>query len=259
MENIYVSNLRFEQCNPKKDKIDLIMPRTSIHYILDGNGYFNNTKLGAGQFFCALKNTNVCYYPDYKSPWTYIYVDLYGENLSQVLNMYGFTSHNCIGSFDYMDEIIKIEQLFQQHDKKAGYNKDFLCSIANLILSLQNIKMKKNKDVSTGAFRANEIKTYLDLNFHKRITIDELANHFFLSRAYIRNVFYEYLHMSPKQYLQQLRMNKASELLTHTSYKVSLIANSVSYSDQLAFSKAFKNFFGISPLKYRALYSSQDK
>lgn len=57
--------------------------------------------------------------------------------------------------------------------------------------------------------------------------------------------------MSPKQYLQQLRMEKAAELLTNTTYKVSLISSSVGYDDQLAFSKNFKHFYGISPLKYR--------
>lgn len=103
----------------------------------------------------------------------------------------------------------------------------------------------------------NEIKTYLDLNFHKKISIDELANQFFLSRAYIRNIFYEYLKMSPKQYLQNLRMNKAAELIANTSYKVSLISISVGYADQLAFSKAFKQFFGVSPLKYRSINSQQ--
>lgn len=254
MENIYVSNLRFEQCTNKKEIIDLIMPRTSIHYIIDGNGYFNNTRLGAGDFFCAVKNTKVCYHPDVKSPWSYIYADLYGENLLRILNRYGFTSRNCTGSFDYRDEIIKLEQLYQQHDKKAGYNKDFLCSIANLILSLQKIN---NKDISTSSYHVNEIKTYLDLNFHKKISIAELANQFFLSRAYIRNIFYEYLKMSPKQYLQNLRMNKAAELLANTSYKVSLISISVGYADQLAFSKAFKQFFGVSPLKYRSINSQQ--
>lgn len=259
MENVYISNLKIEQCSPKKDRIDRIMPKTSIYYIIDGSGYFNGAKLVSGQFFCAMKNTNVCYYPDSKSPWTYIYVDLYGENLSHVLHMYGFTAHNCIGNFDYKDEIIKIEQLYQQHNKKGDYNKDFLCSMANLILSLQNITMINHKDAYTSASRASEIKKYLDQNFYKRITIDELANQFFLSRAYVRNIFFEHFRISPKQYLQQLRMNKAAELLVHTSHNISLVASSVSYSDQFAFSKAFKNFFGISPLKYRERYSTLNK
>lgn len=158
MENIYVSNLRLEQCSPQKDKVKLIMPRTSIHYIIDGCGYFNDIKLSAGNFFCATKNTDVCYYPDFNTPWTYIYMDLYGENLNHTLNRYGFVQPNCTGDYDYADEIIKIEQLYQVHDKKAGYNKDFLCAVANMVLALQSSKLLNNKNSSTPSLHVQEIK-----------------------------------------------------------------------------------------------------
>ena len=46
-------------------------------------------------------------------------------------------------------------------------------------------------------------------------------------------------------------MKKAEELLRSTNYKVVEIATSVGYDDQLAFSKAFRLFFGISPTEYR--------
>ncbi|MBD5560312.1 MAG: helix-turn-helix transcriptional regulator [Clostridia bacterium] len=57
--------------------------------------------------------------------------------------------------------------------------------------------------------------------------------------------------MTPKQYLSNLRIRKAKELLTETNDPVCIVASSVGFADPLAFSKFFRRIVGIPPTEYR--------
>ncbi len=76
---------------------------------------------------------------------------------------------------------------------------------------------------------------------------------------YLANVFQEQYHMSPKQYLTKLKIKKARELLLHTDHPIYIVANSVGFTDPLAFSKFFRREMGISPSDYRAQRRQNDE
>jgi len=86
---------------------------------------------------------------------------------------------------------------------------------------------------------------------YEDITMEKLAVKLYISRAYLRNLFMEQLHISPQGYLIQIRIEKAKQLLCTTEYTVSQIAAAVGYHDPLQFSRMFKKRVGGSPLHYR--------
>lgn len=53
---------------------------------------------------------------------------------------------------------------------------------------------------------------------------------------------------SPQQFLMEYRMSKPVQLLKQTELSIKNIGNAIDYSNQLHFSRAFKNIYGISPL-----------
>ena len=57
--------------------------------------------------------------------------------------------------------------------------------------------------------------------------------------------------MTPNDYIRQLRMTAAAELLKDERLTVAEIAYKVGFDDQYYFSKAFKQYFGMPPTKYR--------
>ena len=65
--------------------------------------------------------------------------------------------------------------------------------------------------------------------------------------------------ISPRQYIVRCKMKKALELITGSDVKISEIAETLAYSDQYAFSKAFKKFYGESPSFYRILPRNDEK
>ena len=81
--------------------------------------------------------------------------------------------------------------------------------------------------------------------------MEGISSKFYLNKNYIRTLFSQYLGISPKQYIQKLRMQRAEFLLFSTDESISVVASSVGYNDALLFSKMFKRFYGISPTKYR--------
>jgi len=252
MNIITVLEAETEQCLADKEKIDIIVSITAIHYILDGFGYFNGKKLGKGQFFCTPKDYHVSYYPDSENPWTYSYVRLDCSDIPLLLKKCGMSETKLYGDFAFFDELELLYKLYLLHAAKATENNAFMDSLGSLLLSLHEKSNDTESPQSATAIHIRQIKQYIDLNYYKKISIAEIAKSCYLSRPYVRNIFQANIGLSPKQYLKKVRMEKAVELLTDTNYPIALIAKSVGYDDQLAFSKAFKLTFGISPSAYRA-------
>ena len=92
---------------------------------------------------------------------------------------------------------------------------------------------------------------YITQNYNKRIKINELADYIGVNRSYLTSSFKKAMGCSPQEYLVNLRMDKAKSLLKKTDIPINAVASAVGYTDQLAFSKIFKQNFGLSPKAYR--------
>ena len=101
--------------------------------------------------------------------------------------------------------------------------------------------------------KINKIQPALDYiaeNYNKPITNDELANLLGISTVYFRKLFTQYTGTSPISYVQQIRIKKAKEMLKSDYSNISLISETVGYSNIYHFSKAFKQITGYSPTQY---------
>lgn len=71
-----------------------------------------------------------------------------------------------------------------------------------------------------------------------------------ISEVYFRKIFVEKYHQTPKQYILDIRIKKAKQLLTDSPYSVSAISELCGFSSLYAFSRCFKEKIGISPTEY---------
>ncbi|MDE7276501.1 MAG: AraC family transcriptional regulator, partial [Lachnospiraceae bacterium] len=88
-------------------------------------------------------------------------------------------------------------------------------------------------------------------NFQHDISIEDIASFCGLNRSYFGKIFLENTGKSPQDFLISYRMTKATELLKLTRLSIGDIGNAVGYPNQLHFSRAFKNTYGISPRQWR--------
>ena len=91
------------------------------------------------------------------------------------------------------------------------------------------------------------IMTYMENNYAKDISIEHLATLYYVSPTYLSKIFKDLTGVSPINYLIQIRLKKANELLKTEDLTVKEVAKSVGYEDAYHFSKSFKKHFGISP------------
>lgn len=94
------------------------------------------------------------------------------------------------------------------------------------------------------------MKEYIDCNYSFQFSNQILEEKFGYSAFYLRSAFKEVYGRTPNDYLMQMRLEKAGELLKR-SVQVKEVAKEVGFLDPLYFSKVFKKYMGCSPKEYR--------
>ncbi len=94
-------------------------------------------------------------------------------------------------------------------------------------------------------------KTFLDQNYVRQITLNDAADQVELNPSYFSNLFKLETGMNFTDYLCDIRMKKAKELLKDPKIKVYEIGNMVGYEDAVSFGRVFKKKIGMSPKEYR--------
>ena len=113
---------------------------------------------------------------------------------------------------------------------------------------------KSTKLVSSGRMSDYYIKeaiNYMEQNFQNNISIEDIAAVCGINRSYFGKIFRNSIGRSPQEFLMNYRMVKATELLKLTSLSIADVGSAVGYENQLHFSRAFKNIYGVSPREWR--------
>lgn len=108
--------------------------------------------------------------------------------------------------------------------------------------------------MSMGNVRASDqMVSYIQENYHTKLSTASLAEHFHLSAAYCGRLFKEEQGMSIIQYLHKTRIEQAKLLLSQTDFKVEYIALQVGYPEVSGFYSQFKRLVDMTPEQYRRL------
>ncbi|MEG1987587.1 MAG: response regulator [Oscillibacter sp.] len=106
--------------------------------------------------------------------------------------------------------------------------------------------------VSTAKRLVEEAEAYLRDHYRESdLSVEQLCGHLHISQSYFYTIFKHETGMSCVQYLTDVRMEKAVELLRTTDDKTYLVAEAVGYDEANYFSYVFKKKFGVSPSQYR--------
>lgn len=116
---------------------------------------------------------------------------------------------------------------------------------------------KSNMDFSTQKEykkRMDQVLDYILKNLNKENSLHELAQIANYSPFHFQKLFKQQMGESPKQYVLKLRIETALHLLImHETKTISEVSADCGFSSPAVFSRAIKNFYGISPDKFRSL------
>jgi len=120
------------------------------------------------------------------------------------------------------------------------------------------VEIKRFSEVPEKSNTPKKLKKSIEVlhtNYHKPLSINDLAQIEELSPGRYRTLFHNMTGVSPKQYLTDIRMRHACELLCQTKLTAEQIGKMVGYDDSLYFYRIFKKQNNITPTQYRINYS----
>ncbi|MEJ8302951.1 response regulator transcription factor [Saccharibacillus sacchari] len=105
-----------------------------------------------------------------------------------------------------------------------------------------------------GAGVMEEIAAYIREHYREELTLQDLADRFFLSREYISRRFKRELGENVFDYLANIRLERAKRLLLDSDMTIVRIAELVGYQDEKYFSRVFKKTTGYTPNEFRRVF-----
>ncbi len=99
------------------------------------------------------------------------------------------------------------------------------------------------------------ITKYIEENYMKDLCLDHIADKMGVSAKYVSRVFRNNTGMLLTDYINEIRINKAKELLRDTELKIQDIAVKIGIENRTTFLRVFKKMEGVSPTVYRVMHS----
>lgn len=136
-------------------------------------------------------------------------------------------------------------QRFHQPGRNKLANASLLELIYYIAEVLTNSEQKNESDFIL------PILTYINANYNKQITLEELAKKSGYSKSRFSHLFSIFTGTSPIKYQNDIRLKVSCEVLTSTELSISAIAHSCGFSDPLYYSRIFKKKYNMTPTEYR--------
>lgn len=253
----------WEQCDPSHSFGPAARNHFLFHYVISGTGTLiamNSKKesvsysVKSGQGFMIFPDQICTYIADKDIPWEYMWLEFDGLRAKEAVQLTGLSINQPIykAKIKELAQTMKNEMLYIVNHKDdspfqlIGHLYLFMDALVRSANSTQVRKENSLKD-----FYIKEAISFIEQNFQNDITVEDIADFCGLNRSYFGKIFHEYIGKSPQNFLISYRMLKATELLKLTDLSIADIGNAVGYSNQLHFSRAFKNIYGVSPRQWR--------
>ncbi len=249
----------WEQCEPSHRFGPNMRETYVLHFVGGGTGTLEingrEYHLEKGDVFLIPPETEAWYEADQKNPWFYSWVGFRGLRAKECMDNAGFSLKKPVRrlkNIDYIKKLIeKILEEFQLSYKCELRRNAYLLLILSELVDAYTKETSGKAQSYPGSVYANQVIDYINQHYNEKIRIADLATYIGVNRSYLTSSFKKNTGYSPQEYLVLLRMYKAASLLKNTDMSVSTVAASVGYGDQLAFSKMFKKYYGVSPKLFR--------
>ena len=250
----------YEDCLPDQFFGPAIRENYVLHYITEGKGYLEykdqKIPLQKGDFFLLIPGEVTYYFADAQTPWSYYWLGISGIKAQEYFNLssihdtaYLRSPHTkALGKF--IGTIVKDAERLD--DSKAS-QLHVISQLFELMHQLNALSPKLDQEtISPSQKLYREAKHLIDIGYNSQdISIQDIADKLGVHRSYLSSIFKDFHKISPKEYLLEVRMKRAKELLETTNQPIKIIAYSVGYLDPLHFSKAFRQYYDCSPSQYR--------
>ncbi len=253
----------WEQCAPLHSFGPFVRNHFLFHYVISGKGYLDANgsdgvtrryTLEPDQGFLICPGQVNTYCADERDPWKYAWLEFGGLRAEEFLTAAGlgpaqpiYRPKSPAAGWPARDAMLYIAD----HSSAST-----LCLIGHLCLFLDGLIQSSStrRDLRGSRlqdFYIQEAVTFMEHNYQRELTVEEVADVCKLNRSYFSKLFRDTMGCPPQEFLIRLRLSKAAELMQTTKSSIGDISAACGYPNQLHFSRAFKKRYGVSPREWR--------
>ena len=236
-----------------------ILNEYQLLYLTEGEGTFESTnqrptRIKEGDLFLLFPGEWHTYHPLETKGWKSYWIGFKGRNVDDRVRAGFLLPTKPIYHVGFSSEIVHLyDEAFAKAKEEAAYAQQTLAGIVNHLVGLmysleRNIKLNKQHDYADVINKARlRIREALESN----LTIQQIAMDLGIGYSNFRKLFKEYTGFAPAMYQQELRLQRAKELLSTTTLSIKEIAYRLNFDSPDYFSSKFKIKTGRKPSEFR--------
>ena len=128
--------------------------------------------------------------------------------------------------------------------------------VAYFMIKADDVRMKENFTPDNS--RIFEIQNYVQANYQKQLSLNDLAQKLYLSNAYLSKYIKKHFGLSFLEYVNNIRLFHAVDELLYSEKKITRIALDNGFPTTAAFNKAFKEIYNMTPSAYRSTVHKEE-
>lgn len=229
-------------------------------YCVEGSGWFSldgkKYKVKPNQYFILPAGKPHAYGADEKDPWTIYWIHFKGQLASHFAQGRDCPTDIKPGIHSRISNRIDMfEEIF--HILEMGYSREnLLYASSTLFHYLGTLRyLQQYRDAVHHESGKNDIVTtaiyFMKENIEKKLTLSEIAAHTGYSPSHFSVLFSQRTGYAPLAYFNQLKIQKACQLLDFTDMRINQICYKIGIEDTYYFSRLFTKIMGLSPRKYK--------
>lgn len=234
-----------------------VLNEFKLIYITKGNGYlhFENREeieISQRMVLIIMPNQKYEYCHNVEYDWKEYFIRFEADSVYYELVNSLFGVHNQVVNVGFNEEILRIFN--RSIDVVRNKLKSSQIYLSGMLLYLLGLIISESKNSAVGK---NEIqiienaKLIMNENVLNNITLHEIALELNIGYSTFRKNFKKYTGLSPAKYFNELRLNKAKQLLTESTYSIKQIAFMLHFSSIEHFATIFKKIIGYTPKDFR--------
>jgi len=226
-----------------------------VHLIESGSGTIvcdgEVHQVCGGQLYVFWPGQRMLYYDQVHSPWRYSWFWLAGRRAEALLTLAGCSRaapHHCLPANSRLQAWLA--------RALARFRGGSLAGAAPMALAWEFVEalrldLEPTPRDNAAPTVAQTCRHLIETLYMNSLTVDDLARQLHVQRTTLFRQFRAAFGQSPKQYLSQVRLQEAGELLRHSRSSVKEVALSCGFDDARYFARVFRAHYGLPPGQWR--------